>query len=590
MAKALLQPRGDIEIKQRRRLGEALVCEKNISEDQLQIALHEQRRSKERLGGVLVRLGFITDAILANALAARTGRDLIDLKNVIIEPEAIDRVPCAVAQRCRVVPLSFDGETLRLAVADPLDIGSVDEIRRYFPRHIEIVQLIASETDIAEALEAHARSSLDFDGILEELEGVAATLAKESEDWQHPVVRLVNTILTDAVREGASDIHLEPESTFVRLRVRIDGVLRQKRALHLAHWPQLSHRLKIMAQMNIADTRSMQDGRFHMQIGGADIDFRMAIMPTVHGENIVIRILDHRRALLPLEALGYDATALKQLERLLDRPEGVVLVTGPTGSGKTTTLYAILKKLSSVDVNIMTLEEPVEYQFDLIRQTAIQEHQGLSFAEGVRGILRQAPDIVFVGEVRDDDTARMAMRAAMTGHRVFTTLHCNDSFGAIPRLNDLGLSPRLLAENLVGVVAQRLVRKLCPKCKRTRAATKKERKILSLKPSAVPAPIAALGFAETQAPIEAPMTVSEAVGCDHCARTGYRGRLAVVEILRISPEMDELIAADAPRGKLRKLAEKEGFRSMAADGIAKVLRHETSLDELRRSIDLTRLC
>jgi len=343
-----------------------------------------------------------------------------------------------------------------------------------------------------------------------------------------------------------------------------------------------------MAGMNIADTRSMQDGRFHMQIGGADIDFRMAIMPTVHGENIVIRILDHRRALLPLEALGYDAKALKQMEHILERPEGIVLVTGPTGSGKTTTLYALLKRLSNAEVNIMTLEEPVEYQFELIRQTAIQEQQGLGFAEGVRGILRQAPDTIFIGEVRDDDTARMALRAAMTGHQIFSTLHCNDSFGALPRLNDLGLSPRMMAENVIGIVAQRLVRKLCPKCKRIRPATPKERKILGCA-EAAKVSIASPGFAEAQAPLDAPVTIAEAKGCDRCDQTGYRGRSAVVEILRISPKLDELIASDASRAALRKQAEKEGFRSMVDDGIAKVLRHETSLDELRRNVDMTRL-
>jgi len=370
------------------------------------------------------------------------------------------------------------------------------------------------------------------------------------------------------------------------VRVRVDGVLRQKHALHRSHWPELSHRLKIMAGMNIADTRSMQDGRFHMQIGGAEIDFRMAVMPTVQGENIVIRILDHRRALLPLEALGYDAAALARMELILERPEGIVLVTGPTGSGKTTTLYAMLKRLSSVDVNIMTLEEPVEYQFEMIRQTAIQEQQGWGFAEGVRGILRQAPDIIFIGEVRDDDTARMALRAAMTGHQVFSTLHCNDAFGALPRLNDLGLSSRMLAENVIGIVAQRLVRKLCPKCRHARPATPEEMKILGCFEAAE---AHALGFAEAQKPFDAPVTIAESAGCEQCGHTGYRGRTAVTEILRVTPEIDELIATNAPRAALQKQAAKEGFHSMADNGIAKVLLQETSLDELRRNVDMTRI-
>jgi type II secretory ATPase GspE/PulE/Tfp pilus assembly ATPase PilB-like protein len=566
------------------RLGELLLRDGNATPDQIQIALHEQRQCKERLGAVLLRLGFCTDAAIAHALAVQTGRQLIDLRTIDLDPEITSRIPRPVAERCRVIPLSFDNGILQIAVADPLDISALDEARRYFPRRIEIVQFVASENDILDALEATTQKS-DLDQILQELEGAADPFAHESESWEHPIVRLVNSILTDAVREGASDIHLEPESSFVRLRVRIDGILHQKRALHLSHWPQISHRLKIMAGMNIADTRSMQDGRFHMQISGAEIDFRMAIMPTVQGENIVIRILDHRRALLPLESLGYDAAALKQIERILDRPEGIVLVTGPTGSGKTTSLYAMLKRLSNVDINIMTLEEPVEYQFDMIRQTAIQDQQGLGFAEGVRGILRQAPDIIFIGEIRDDDTARMALRAAMTGHQVFSTLHCNDSFGALPRLNDFGLSSRMMSGNIAGIIAQRLVRTLCPKCKHTRAATPEERKILGR--AALPA-VSTPGFAEAQASFDEPVIIADAKGCDHCNHTGYRGRSAVVEVLRMTPEMEELVAAEAPRSSLRKLAQIEGFRSMAIDGIAKVMRHETSLDELRRNVDLTR--
>lgn len=398
------------------KLGERLLRDDMLTSDQMQIALHEQRRNGGRLGAVLVRLGFISDEKLATVLAAHSGHEPVDLKTEFIDPDIARRLPRAVAERCRAVPMSFDGETLRLAMADPYDIAAMDEVRRYFPRPIDIKPFVASATDIKDALADYARSDADFDDILRKLEGAAAQ-ARDADAgthaWQHPVIRMVDSIIGEAVRAGASDIHLEPESSFVRLRIRVDGVLRQVRALHRDHWPELSHRLKIMANMNIADTRSMQDGRFRLQIGGAEIDFRMAVMPTVQGENIVIRILDHRRAVLPLEKLGYDAHALTQLDLLLQRPDGITLVTGPTGSGKTTTQYAILKKLCHVETNIMTLEEPVEYQFEMIRQTAIREQQGLTFANGIRGILRQAPDIIFIGEVRDADTAQMALRTSM---------------------------------------------------------------------------------------------------------------------------------------------------------------------------------
>jgi type II secretory ATPase GspE/PulE/Tfp pilus assembly ATPase PilB-like protein len=384
-------------------------------------------------------------------------------------------------------------------------------------------------------------------------------------------VRLVDLILADGVRRGASDIHLEPESAYVRLRYRIDGVMQQIRILHRSHWPELSHRLKIMAGMNIADTRSLQDGRFDRTIGGAAIDFRAAVMPTVQGENIVVRILDHRRALLSLEKLGFNAHALTQLDQLLQRPEGILLVTGPTGSGKTTSLYAMLTKIRSPDVNIMTLEEPVEYQFELIRQTSVQEERGLGFAEGVRGILRQAPDIIFIGEVRDPDTAQMALRASMTGHQVFSTLHCNDALGALPRLIDLGLTPRMLSGNITGVIAQHLVRKLCHHCRTMRPATDDERRMLRCEAASRPTPM-----------------VGEAKGCSYCHGTGRRGRMVIAEILRVTPELDELIAADASRSVVRRQMRVDGFQSMAEDGIAKVLAGDIALADLRRAVDLTR--
>ncbi len=579
------------------RVGERLLQMGSITPDHLRIALHEQRRTHERLGAILVQLGFLDEETLAEVLAERSGYASIDLKQAVLDPALVERVPKALAVKHNMIPLGLENGRLEVALADPYDIVALDEMRRHFPDASELVPRVAPAVDIAAMLELYGEASDSFDEILQELETGRAT-APQGRDWEHPVVRLVNSIVTEGVRRGASDIHLEPESRFIRLRYRIDGVLHQERILHLAHWPEVSHRIKIMAGMNIADQRSMQDGRFTLTVGGATIDFRVAVMPTACGENIVIRILDHRRAMLPLEKLGFNATALAAIERLLQRPEGIILVTGPTGCGKTTTLYSMLHKISSVDVNIMTLEEPIEYRLALIRQTAVREEQGIGFAEGVRGILRQDPDVIFIGEVRDAATAQMALRSAMTGHQVFSTLHCNDALGALPRLIDLGLHPRMMAGHVVGVIAQRLVRKLCPHCKTMRLATEEESRLLRCAKQQNDATMKFLPdvghFAEAQSPYDAPVAavpvpmIGEAVGCDSCTGTGYRGRTVVAEVLRVTPELDALVAEDASRVRLRKQMLADGFQSMAEDGIAKVLSGEISLDSLRRAVDMTR--
>lgn len=549
------------------KLGESLLRQGLISLDQLDIALQEQQRSGKMLGSVLVDLGFLDDKNLAGLLAERSGFPAIDLKTTLLDVDLLKKFPQPVAKRCRAIPVRMDGDTIDIAIADPYDVVAIDEIRRHVPAGLHIRFLVTAETEIAEALDRSADSVDVFEIILNEWRSSEDHRKSDQQEWEAPVVRLVDMVLADAVRRGASDIHWEPENTYVRLRYRIDGVMQQVRMLHRTHWPEISHRLKIMAGMNIADTRSLQDGRFDRVIGGSSIDFRAAVMPTVQGENIVIRILDHRRALLPLEKLGFNPTALSALDKMLQRPEGIILVTGPTGSGKTTSLYAMLTKIRSPEVNIMTLEEPVEYQFEMIRQTSVQENRGLGFAEGVRGILRQAPDIIFIGEVRDPDTAQMALRASMTGHQVFSTLHCNDALGALPRLIDLGLTPRMIAGNLTGVVAQRLVRKLCVHCRVQRHATAEESTFLCIQ-----------GIGQ----------IYDAAGCSYCHGTGRHGRTVISEILRVTPALDELIATDAPRSVLKHQMRVDGFQSMAEDGRAKIRAGEIAYADLARAVDITR--
>lgn len=543
-------------------VGEKLVSANIISSDQLQIALHEQKRSGEMLGTTLVRLGFLTEATLTKVLAARTGLEQIDLQQTVIDQDLFQKLPRAVAQRCRAVPLSLENDVLEIAMADPYDIMAMDEIRRHFPRQTSLAPYVANETDIISVIEDYYGFANSLDGILNELENESASTQSD-----HPVVRLVNTLLGDAVKRGASDIHLEPENNLARIRYRIDGVLEQVRELHLSHWPALSQRVKLMAGLNIADQRSVQDGRFSMSYGGHNIDFRVALMPTVWGENIVVRILDKRRALLPIGSLGFSSHTIDTLTRIMDKPQGITLVTGPTGSGKTTTLYSIMNRLNSREVNIATLEEPVEYQMNAIRQTSIAEEQGLDFAAGVRAVLRQDPDIIFIGEIRDKDTAQMALRAAMTGHQVYATIHCNDVWGAVPRMIDLGINPKVLAGHISGIISQRLVRKLCTHCKLECPASEDDCRLLRCDASDPP-------------------TIAIPVGCNHCRNTGRKGRTVVAEVVCITPELDDMIMNESGRVALRKQAEEQGFRSIQADGIDRVLKHEIALADLKRSVDL----
>ena len=399
-----------------------------------------------------------------------------------------------------------------------------------------------------------------------------ASVQANFDEYSQPVVRLIDAILNDAAKKGASDIHFEPEQGFLRVRYRLDGVLRQIRSLHKNYWAAMVVRLKVMSNMNIAETRAPQDGRFSLVLSGHQVDFRVSSLPTSHGENIVLRILDRQKGIVPLEQLGLQEHELQTLQLMIARPSGIILVTGPTGSGKTTTLYSILNRINVEGINIMTLEEPVEYPMPLIRQTSVNDAVKLDFANGIRSMMRQDPDVILVGEIRDQDAAEMAFRAAMTGHQVYSTLHTNSAIGAIPRLLDLGVLPDIMAGNIIGVIAQRLVRKLCTKCKKSQAADAMAMRLLSSNQDQENAPV--------------PM-IYHAVGCTHCSGTGYKGRTALMEILKFDSDLDELITQRASGRELRKRAEEKGFRSLAEDGIRRILNGDTTLDEIARVVDLT---
>ena len=557
------------------RIGELLVQKGVVSPDQVRIALTEQKKNRDHLGKILVRLGFATEAIILDVLGGALGQQKADLSKVVVDSEAIKLIPKDMARRFHILPLTFEANRnrLTLAMADTFNVVALDQITALLGGDVNLVPLMAGEAEIEKAIDQFYGFELSVDGILQEIETGEIdyeSLEADSEEYSQPVVRLVNALLSDAVKRGASDIHFEPEEGFLRFRYRIDGVLRQVRSLHKNYWSALAVRLKVMSGMDIAETRAPQDGRITLSLSGRSIDFRVSTIPTVHGENIVLRVLDRQKGIVPIDEIGLEADALDMLKLMVARPEGLLLVTGPTGSGKTTTLYSVLNHLNTESVNIMTLEDPVEYPMGMIRQTSVNEAVRLDFASGVRSMLRQDPDIILVGEIRDEDTAAMAFRAAMTGHQVFSTLHANSSLGAIPRLIDMGVRPDIMAGNVIGILAQRLFRKLRDDCKEAYLPSEMECRILGLDP------------ASNQQRIF--RVVDE---FRHAEHQGYEGRQALMELLKFDSELDELIAKSATVREMTAVAVENNFEALADVAVKRVLEGVTTLDEVSRVVDLT---
>ena len=567
-------------------LGTLLLETGAISEDQARIALTEQSKTGDRFADILAKLGFVTEAIVRDAVGGALGVESIDLNRTVAEAEATAAVPEPVARRFMAVGLTLehdaDGDPRRLtvAMADPFDVIALDHLRSLFSDRVEIVPFLAGHSDIEQFLARTRRHDLSVSGILREIETGEHDPDRAlptTDEYSQPIVRLVDVLLSDAVKRGASDVHFEPEAGFLRVRYRIDGVLRQVRSLHRSYWSAIAVRLKVMCGMNIAETRAPQDGRMTLSVSGHDIDYRVSSLPTTHGENIVLRVLDRSRGIVTLDELGMSPHALAELRRMMERPEGVILVTGPTGSGKTTTLYSILAHLDREGINIMTLEDPVEYPMARIRQTSVNEAVKLDFANGVRSLMRQDPDIILVGEIRDADTAAMAFRAAMTGHQVYSTLHTNSAVGAIPRLLDIGVAPGVLAGNIIGIVAQRLVRRLCPECREPTGSTAGA--------GGMP------GGRDTdraEADLDAVFPPFRPVGCPRCDHQGYRGRIALTEVLRFDTELDALVARRAPAHELIEAAQARGFVTLARDAMRRVADGSSTIEEVSRVVDLTR--
>jgi type II secretory ATPase GspE/PulE/Tfp pilus assembly ATPase PilB-like protein len=556
------------------RLGEILVAQGVTTNDQIEIALTEQKKSKDLLGKILVRLGFATESIIRDVIGGAIGQESVNLEQAIPDSDAIDLIPKDIARKLRILPLTYDRNRNELTVAmmDTFDVVLIDKISVQVGQTIDVVPLLAGEAEIDKGIDLFYGFELSVDGILNEIETGEIdyqSLDAASDEYSQPVVRLVNALLSDAVKRGASDIHFEPEEGFLRFRYRIDGVLRQIRSLHKSYWSAIAVRVKVMAGMDIAEVRAPQDGRISLTFSGRAVDFRVSTLPTVHGENIVLRILDRQKGIVSMDRLGIRDDELDTLRLMVARPEGLILVTGPTGSGKTTTLYSILSHLNTESVNIMTLEDPVEYPMNLIRQTSISETARLDFASGIRSLMRQDPDIILVGEIRDEDTASMAIRAAMTGHQVFSTLHTNSAIGVIPRLLDIGIKPEILAGNLIGVLAQRLARKLCEECREPYPVGSLERTLLGLKAT------------------DKQQSIYRAKECKACDGTGYKGRMSLVEILVFDSEMDEILSRGGRQSDLLRVALSKGFKTLLEVGTERILDGSSSLEEITRIVDLS---
>jgi len=549
-------------------LSELLLEQHIITEDQLKIALTEQKNNSEQLDKILIHLGFVSEAVIRDLTSQSLGVSRVDLSQWVVDEEALRFIPKNLASRYTLLPISFDKntQTLSVAMADVFNVLAMDQLAALLGETIKIEPVIAGEAEIVNAIDNCYGFDLSIDGILHEIEtGEIDYQSLNRDEYSQPLIRLVDALLSDAVKHGASDIHFEPEKSFLRIRYRIDGVLQQIRSLHKNYWSAIVVRLKVMSNLNIADTRIPQDGRMSLTLAGRPIDFRVSVQPTVYGENIVLRVLDSQKGILTLDELGLLEDNLTGLKRMIARPEGVILITGPTGSGKTTTLYSLLQQLNSEEVNIMTLEDPVEYILGQVRQTAVNEAVKLDFANGIRSILRQDPDIILVGEIRDRETAEMAFSAAMTGHQVYSTLHTNSAIATIPRLLDIGILADIMAENIIGVVGQRLVRQLCPVCKQAYLPDEKQQKLLDLLST----------------------EVYRSVGCEQCGERGYKGRVALMEIFRLDDTLQDMIAHRTATSEIKKYAKSMGFRTIAEDGIRRVVEGTTSLEEISRVVELS---
>jgi type IV pilus assembly protein PilB len=555
------------------------VAEGVISQDQLHEALREHRRSKERLGAVLARRGLVSEERLVELLSKEHGLPSVDIREQAVSPDILALVPVHLARKHEVLPLSRVDGALTVAMSDPTNLGAMDEIAA--TTRLTVLPVVAAGAAIRAAIDRHYAKPVPasgMDDVLAEL--TDATLEVVADDDARPqgevvelrdaadgapVVKFVNKVLVDAIKRGASDLHWEPYEKHFRIRFRIDGVMHEMVSPPKKVEAAVISRLKIMANLDISERRLPQDGRIKLRYGSREIDFRVSILPTIFGEKAVLRILDKEALQLDLTKLGFDAWAFEKFTHAIHQPYGMVLITGPTGSGKTTTLYSAISTINSPDHNIMTVEDPVEYNLKGVNQVQVNDGIGRTFATVLRSFLRQDPDVILVGETRDLETAQIAVRAALTGHLVFTTLHTNDCPSTVARLTDMGIQPFLLSSALLLIIAQRLGRRICKDCRQPVEGREEDLVRYGHVPQGL-----------------GPVQFYRGAGCPTCNFTGMKGRVAIYEVMPISDRLRDMVMDDAGTAELREQAQKEGMKSLRQAGLAKVLEGVTTVDEVVR--------
>ncbi|MDN4617466.1 ATPase, T2SS/T4P/T4SS family [Paenibacillus sp. PsM32] len=545
----------------KKKLGDLLFESGLISQEQLQQALTEQNKSKRKLGDVLIAQGFITEQQLIEVLELQLGIPHVSLFKYQIDPAITQIIPESMAKRYQVLPFMKDGSKLTVAMVDPLDYFAIEDLRMTTGFRIE--PAISSRDELQRAI-AHyygLRDSMSL--MMGELPSQDEIEETEITDEASPIVRLVNQMIQQAVHLKASDIHVDPGENDVVIRYRIDGVLRTERHLPKQMQGFITARLKIMAKLNIAERRLPQDGRIKLQFDLKMVDIRVSSLPTMHGEKIVLRLLDLSTGVKPVEQLGFDRKNAVWFREMIEQPYGILLITGPTGSGKTTTLYSALNLLNTESANVITIEDPVEYQLEGVNQVQVNPGIGLTFASGLRSILRQDPNIVMVGEIRDDETAEIAVRASLTGHLVLSTIHTNDAVSTVMRLRDMGIEPYLIASSLIGIVAQRLVRRICSDCKESYPPTDQEKIVLESHGLDV-------------------QVLHRGKGCGNCNNTGYRGRVAIQEVLKIDKTLRRIITEGAAIEEIRNAAKDQEMVTLMNDGLHKVIEGITTVQEVMR--------